>query len=375
MARPDALAAAGAAAPAAGADAAFQARMLEGVSRTFALTIPQLPQRLRAVVGNAYLLCRVADTIEDDPLLPAAAKRRLLDRFAALAAGGNDGALGPDLDASLAAATPAAERELCREVARVVAIGAAFAPAERASLARCVRVMADGMAWFQERPPERRVRDAADLDRYCYVVAGVVGEMLTELFCLHDPRLAAQRRELMPLALSFGQGLQMTNVLKDVWEDYRRGACWLPHEVFRAHGVDLARLAPGRGDAGFRAGLRELAAVAHGHLQRALDYTLRIPPDQAGLRRFCLWALFMAMLTLKKLARRLDYASGADVKISRRAVRGVVLATSAAARWDWGLARLFAAAAAGLPPARPPDASWTPASPVRAAPEHPVAPV
>ncbi|HTT38021.1 MAG TPA: squalene/phytoene synthase family protein, partial [Burkholderiales bacterium] len=43
-------------------DDEFQARMLAGVSRTFALTIPQLPQELARVVTNAYLLCRIVDT-------------------------------------------------------------------------------------------------------------------------------------------------------------------------------------------------------------------------------------------------------------------------------------------------------------------------
>ena len=52
-------------------DLAYQAEMLQCVSRTFALTIPQLPGALRDVVGNAYLLCRIADTIEDEPTLPA----------------------------------------------------------------------------------------------------------------------------------------------------------------------------------------------------------------------------------------------------------------------------------------------------------------
>ena len=37
----------------------------------------------------------------------------------------------------------------------------------------------------------------------------------------------------------------MTNILKDVWEDRSRGACWLPQEVFSRHGVDLAQLAAG----------------------------------------------------------------------------------------------------------------------------------
>ena len=47
-------------------DEAYQEHALPGVSRTFALTIPELPGDLRRVVTNAYLLCRIADTIEDD---------------------------------------------------------------------------------------------------------------------------------------------------------------------------------------------------------------------------------------------------------------------------------------------------------------------
>ena len=51
--------------------AEFQQQILPHVSRTFALTIPQLPPPLRISVTNAYLLCRIADTIEDEPTLPA----------------------------------------------------------------------------------------------------------------------------------------------------------------------------------------------------------------------------------------------------------------------------------------------------------------
>ena len=54
-------------------DDEFQSDMLKRVSRTFALTIPQLPSTLCKVVSNAYLLCRIVDTIEDDPLISARA--------------------------------------------------------------------------------------------------------------------------------------------------------------------------------------------------------------------------------------------------------------------------------------------------------------
>jgi len=47
-------------------DTSCQDRLLPHVSRSFALTIPQLPAPLRTTVTNAYLLCRIADTVEDD---------------------------------------------------------------------------------------------------------------------------------------------------------------------------------------------------------------------------------------------------------------------------------------------------------------------
>ena len=59
----------------------YQDQILPHVSRTFALTIPQLPTRLKVAVTNAYLLCRIADTIEDEPALSPADTLALLERF------------------------------------------------------------------------------------------------------------------------------------------------------------------------------------------------------------------------------------------------------------------------------------------------------
>src|ERR1700692_4577865 len=65
-------------------DEAYQDHILPHVSRTFALTIPQLPAPLRTPVTNAYLLCRIADTIEDEPALSADETLVLLRRFVAV---------------------------------------------------------------------------------------------------------------------------------------------------------------------------------------------------------------------------------------------------------------------------------------------------
>jgi farnesyl-diphosphate farnesyltransferase len=195
----------------------------------------------------------------------------------------------------------------------------------------------------------------SDLDDYCYYVAGVVGEMLTELFCDYSDDIARNRAALSAVAASFAQGLQMTNILKDVWEDRGRGACWLPQEVFTRYGVDLAKVSSEPFDPRFAAAFRELVGVAHAHLRNALDYTLLIPARETGIRRFCLWAIGLAVLTLRKIDRNPRFTAGVQVKVPRSAVAMTRVLTDVAGRSDWLLRRLFAQAARGLPLARIPE--------------------
>ncbi len=188
------------------------------------------------------------------------------------------------------------------------------------------------MPRFQFNASLQGLAHSTDLDDYCYYVAGVVGEMLTDLFCDYSVEIAGRRPALNALAASFAQGLQMTNILKDVWEDRSRGACWLPQEVFTRHGVDLSQLASQAQDAGFSAGISELVGVAHAHLRNALDYTLLIPAKERGIRRFCLWAIGLAVLTLRKIAHNPGYTAGAQVKIRRSAVSMTLLLTNLAVK-------------------------------------------
>jgi len=331
-------------------DEAYQDYILEGVSRTFALTIPQLPPALYRCVGNAYLLCRVADTIEDDPDLAVAAKSEFSERFIAVVAGSAPSdSFSRDLLAAISPRAEAGEQDLVRNLPRVIRITRSLSPVAQRALLRCVKIMATGMASFQRRPNTLGLADMAELDRYCYHVAGVVGEMLTELYGEVVPEIHAQRDTLLPLAVSFGQGLQMTNILKDIWTDYARGVCWLPHTTLQKHGIALHDLSDGAHDARFGAALNELIGIAHGHLHSALRYTLMIPPRERGLRRFCLWALGMAVLTLRKIERQRDYRQAAAVKISHTSVRVVIALTAMAGSHDRLLASLFRLATRGLP--------------------------
>lgn len=333
------------------ADAGRQDQLLLGVSRTFALTIPVLPEGLHATVANAYLLCRIVDTIEDEPGLSAEEKRRLSAAFVRVVAGSDDpAAFAADLGGRLTDATIPAEHELIASTPDVIAFTHSLGEGQRRELERCVRIMARGMVRFQEL--DRRPRGLPDLmalNHYCYCVAGVVGEMLTGLFILEMPELAPKRDHLMALGRSFGQGLQMTNILKDIKEDLRRGACWLPRSVFDARGFDLDDLSVDTVDAAYADGVRHLVGVARTHLENALAYTLHIPGKQTGVRNFCLWALGMAVLTLQKIHAEPCFRTGREVTISRASVRRTVLASRMSVRRDALLRVLFRWAARGLP--------------------------
>ena len=92
----------------------------------------------------------------------------------------------------------------------------------------------DGMKQFVRRSDERTrltLSDLEDLRDYCYSVAGIVGEMLTELYLFDRAELASFAEELRNRAASFGEGLQLVNILKDAPRDAEEGRVYLPTDV------------------------------------------------------------------------------------------------------------------------------------------------
>ena len=320
----------------------YQNIILPGVSRTFALTIPQLPGDLANTVGNAYLLCRIADTIEDEAGLSQARKQEFHQRFIEVVAGREPAEnLSRELMQELLSSATQKERNLIQNMHHVVATTQSFDSRQQQALQKCVRIMCRGMSEFQDHGHENGLANVGEMNRYCYFVAGVVGEMLTELFCDHAEDIDRHYRSLMQLAPSFGQGLQMTNILKDIWDDQQRAMCWLPASLFNEAGYDTRNIKHQLRDEHFVAGLQQLIKLANAHLNNALSYTLTIPDRHVGIRRFCLWALGMAVMTLRKINQHPDFESSQQVKISRRMVKWVVGVSNTLTRRDGSLQTLY----------------------------------
>ncbi|EQD56062.1 Squalene/phytoene synthase, partial [mine drainage metagenome] len=230
-----------------------------------------------------------------------------------------------------------AERDLVHRLPLVLQVTNALTLVQRTAIVNCLNVMSHGMYEFQSRASLRGLDTLHDLDRYCYCVAGVVGEMLTELFIDFEPALAEHRSAMMRLAVQFGQGLQMTNILKDQWEDRNHGVCWLPQDVFARHGMRLIELQPGQQNEHYGEALSELIGIAHAHVRHALEYTLLIPARHSGMRRFCMLSIGLAVLTLRNLHENPGFSSGTQVKVSHTAVALTVMLTKLASKSNVGL--------------------------------------
>jgi farnesyl-diphosphate farnesyltransferase len=219
--------------------------LLQKTSRTFALTIPCLPQPTRDEVGIAYLLFRIIDTFEDAVLWSPDKRQQALHDFIPLLDGP---ASASEALAQEWAATPPlvhdGYQELLACTPYVLEKFEALRPEARQVLRTHVARSAEGMASFVARSkPEGRLQldTIADLRAYCYAVAGIVGEMLTELFMLGRPGMERVAPELRKRAAAFGEGLQLVNILKDARPDAAEGRTFLPRQAHLREVFVLAR--------------------------------------------------------------------------------------------------------------------------------------
>ncbi len=305
---------------------AYCHRVLPRVSRTFALGIKLLRQPLRDRVAVAYLICRILDTIEDTASIPAPDRAELLERAGSELADperwrGCCRAIGAVFTAE---EFPGDEAGLCRRAGAVLEVYHRFDPAVRAAIAGPAGEMASGMAGTVRREAATgglRLETVADLEEYCYYVAGTVGAMLTDLFRLDRPALRTPAEaKLRAAGVDFGLGLQLTNIIKGITDDISRGVSYLPRRILEEIGATLEELIREPADPRARAVAESLVRLALPRLDRGLEYTLAIPAGESDLRLFCALPLFFAVRTLGRAADVSRVFGREPLKIGREEV-------------------------------------------------------
>jgi farnesyl-diphosphate farnesyltransferase len=292
---------------------AYQKAILGSVSRTFALTIPLLPPMIEKVVGNTYLLCRIVDTIEDAADLSPETKQNLSQLFldAVLGKASVESFVEPCLKA-LNHYGNQDELDLIAHTPTVLRILHTCSQDDQAAVSRCISIMSEGMSYFHGKQTQAGLKDLGEFEKYCYVVAGVVGELLTTIFSNHSAAFAKNIKGHDELALAFGQALQMTNILKDSPEDHARGVSWKPADISQ----------------------KGLLKISYQKLQDSLSYILLIPKEELGMRRFCFLAFGLAVMTLSQIAKREEFSNQDEVKLSRKTVMAFYTFTQFAVKSD-----------------------------------------
>ena len=238
-----------------------QQKHLKKVSRTFALTIPLLPSPLDDYISNAYLLCRIADTVEDDPLASPEKKVQWLNEFSSFCRGG----FSDEMEllrlhkvAMELVKAGAVENEylLVKDMPNVVMRTVSYNNSIKKILSKGVSILSSGMA---DSIKGYSISTLEDVDKYCYYVAGVIGEVLALLFCEYNHSI--DRKKLLSLSVSFGEGLQLTNILKDRYQDQKRNVSFLPAVAVEKQQEQI----------------EEYSAICQGHLDDALSFILSIP--------------------------------------------------------------------------------------------------
>jgi len=309
--------------------------LLEQVSRSFYKTLWILPRSVRNQISLAYLLARISDTIADTELLPLEQRLNALRQFRDRIAGERPEPL--EFTALARAQGCSAERLLLERSDEAAQLLDRFPEPDRKMIREVLETIVSG----QELDLQRfhgasadhilALNSDAELDDYTYRVAGCVGEFWTDMCWAHvfqipemDDVLLAEP-DFSKLAIRFGKGLQLVNILRDLPRDLRAGRCYLPEAGLRTSGLAPADLLESENEPRLRPLYNSYLDRARDHLTAGWRYTQAIPRSAPRLRLACAWPILIGMRTLARLRTGAILDSSTRIKIGRGEVKGLVL--------------------------------------------------
>ncbi|MFC3478817.1 phytoene/squalene synthase family protein [Halobacterium litoreum] len=311
------------------AERAWCHEAVQDVSRTFALTIEALEEPMASRICVGYLLCRVADTVEDSTSIPPREQASLLRTYDAVL-DPESGVTPAEFRAEIADYVPEdpdADWTVVAETPRVFRAFDSLDPDAREAIRPTVREMATGMASFVERYEDAgglRIQSPDELEEYCWYVAGTVGELVTEL--LAGDATTDEAEAMRENARSFALLLQLVNVAKDVRPDYREeNNVYLPATWLDEHDLDPEEVAEPSNASRVGSVVERVTDRARGYVDGAQRW-LEVMPTSSG-NTLAAWTVpfLLAVGTMRELRDRPgDVVADGDVKVSREEVAAVL---------------------------------------------------
>jgi farnesyl-diphosphate farnesyltransferase len=324
--------------PPADADIEWCFDAVEGVSRTFAITIDVLEEPMASYICVGYLLCRVADTVEDAGHVPPDEQASLLRTYEA-ALNPDDSTTIQEFDDAVEPWLPAnadgvdadeADAEDWAVVAhspRVVATFESLGEDARSAIYPPVSELVGGMVEFVDRYADDgglRIGTIEELEEYCWYAAGTVGELITNLVAqdVDDRRAEILRANARGFALL----LQLVNVAKDVSDDFREeNNVYLPASWLRERGVSPSNVTEPENQTAVAGVIQRVTRHARSYMDDAQRYLEALPESRGNTLEA--WAIpyLLAVGTSRELLERPeDVVTEGGVKVSRAEVMGLI---------------------------------------------------
>ncbi|OQR94524.1 hypothetical protein THRCLA_08162 [Thraustotheca clavata] len=271
-------------------DSTWCFKMVKKVSRSFAMVIISLPEELRLSICVFYLALRALDTVEDDmKRIDSKTKIKMLQNFYLQLS---------DVNLSIKGIGEGDEATVLEEIAHMNKALATLPNSHQEIIIDITRKMGVGMAEFVEVDMGQGTVKTADYDKYCYYVAGLVGEGLSRLFSasgLESPSVG----ENIELSISMGRFLQKVNIIRDYLEDFVEGRTFWPQEIWKKHMNNLGDMRDPSKEVASLNCLNEMVFDALRHVPDCMEYLSSI--QNPGVLFFCAMPQVMAVATLAKL--------------------------------------------------------------------------
>ena len=259
--------------------------MLNKVSRSFAIVIQQLPERLRDAICIFYLVLRALDTVEDDMALDDDVKVPLLRSF-------HEKSRDRSLSMSCGYGHYVALMENYQMVSDVfLSLDYEY----QLVIEDICRRMGNGMADFIPK----EVQTVEEYNLYCHYVAGLVGIGLSQLFASSGLE-SNEFFKLDDMANDMGLFLQKTNIIRDYLEDINEEPAprmFWPKEIWGMYGETLESFKKDENSSNALACLNHMVANALSHVDTCLEYLSKL--QDPSIFAFCAIPQVMAIGTLE----------------------------------------------------------------------------
>ncbi len=298
------------------ADTVLLWKLFPTISRTFAFTIPQLPQDIALDLAVGYSVCRIIDTVEDSTL-DLDKKKKLLNLFFSALQDSNTELMSDFEQESKNVPTSEHYAAFLQQSSLVLRIFSSLPEQTQQGILDCAEEMIEGFT----NPDVQVIDTLEDQNKYCHYAAGIVGYLITGLLVHRGYITEEKAGQLKPLSHDFGLALQKVNIIKDVRADYNEGRQYWPNELLKKQEITYEQLFSDHTAA--MNVLHDLLRDVEHYIERSFEYIDQLPHEPQGIRIYCANNLLMAVATLHAVDTTDLFSDDADVKISRETVKKI----------------------------------------------------